>query len=42
MGVLVHLFGGEDEVLMISWIISFSKLRSFGGKWRKYVVKASW
>jgi hypothetical protein len=23
--VLVHLFGGEVKVVMISWIISFSK-----------------
>jgi hypothetical protein len=41
MGVLVHQFGGEVEVVLISWIISFGKLRSFGGKWRKYVVKTS-
>ncbi len=34
MGVLVHLFGGEVKVVMISWIISFSKQRSFGRKWR--------
>jgi hypothetical protein len=25
IGVMVHLFGGEVEVVMISWIISFSK-----------------
>ncbi len=29
IGVLLHLFGGEVEVVMISWIISFGKLRSF-------------
>ena len=41
IGVLVHLFGGEVEVVMISWIITFSKQRSFGRKWCKYVVKTS-
>jgi hypothetical protein len=25
IGVMVHLFGREVEVVMISWIISFSK-----------------
>jgi hypothetical protein len=25
IGVMVHLFGSEVEVLMISWIISFGK-----------------
>jgi hypothetical protein len=29
MGFLVHLLSGEVEVVMISWIISFSKPRSF-------------
>jgi hypothetical protein len=41
MGVLVPIFGGEVEVVMISWIISFSKLRLFGEKWCKYMVKMS-
>ncbi len=41
IGVLVHLFGGEVEAVMISGIISFKEQRSFGGKWRKYVVKTS-
>jgi hypothetical protein len=30
--LLVHLFSGEVEVVMIPWIISFSKQRSFGRK----------
>ncbi len=42
IGVMVHLFGSEVEVLMISWIISFGKWRSFGRKWHNYVVKMSW
>jgi hypothetical protein len=41
IGVMVHLFGGDVEVVMISWIIFFSKQRSFGRKWCKYVVKTS-
>jgi hypothetical protein len=35
IGVLVHLFDGKVEIVMKSWIISFSKQRSFGRKWLK-------
>jgi hypothetical protein len=40
-GVMVHLFGGDLKAVMIFWIISFKKLRSFGREWRKYMVKTS-
>ncbi len=36
IGVMVHLFGSEVKVVMISWITSFRKWKSFGRKWRKY------
>jgi hypothetical protein len=38
-GITVHLFGSDVEVVMISWIISFRKERSFGWKWHKFMVK---
>jgi hypothetical protein len=41
IGVLVLLFDDEVKVVMILRTISFSKQRSFGRKWCKYVVKTS-
>ncbi len=41
VGVLVHLIGSEVMVVMISWIISFSKQWSSGRKLHKKVVKTS-
>ncbi len=38
-GVMVHLFGGDVELVMIFWIVHFRKERSFGRKWLKYIVK---
>ncbi len=40
-GITVHLFGSDIELVMISWIKSFRKQRSFGRKWHKYMVKTS-
>jgi hypothetical protein len=41
-GVMVHLIGGDVELVMICWIVYFNtKQRSFGRKWCKYMVKTS-